>query len=49
MLEITLEELEQDLEKYFDIARETEIKVTTENGCVIVLSEDKYNNLKQGV
>lgn len=48
MMEITLEELEQNLEKYFDIARETEIKVVTDNGCVVVLSEDKYNILKQG-
>ena len=48
MIEITIEELEKDIDKYFDIASQGHlVKVKTENDNIVVLSEEKYNNLKK--
>ena len=47
MIEITLEELAKDIDKYFDIASQGQlVKAKTENDGIVILSEDEYNNLK---
>ena len=47
MIEITLEELAKDIDKYFDIASQGQlVKAKTENDGIVILPEDEYNNLK---